>query len=103
MSITAALKEVTLVKAAMEKQVTLYALLNYEYSRQKDIQFYTEWDDAISDADYKEPTGDSEFNYSLVIEFKVYESVLEDIRMTDTETLSDLLQISTNNAKHYFN
>lgn len=87
----------------MDKQVTLYALQNFEYNRQKEILFYTEWDDAISDADYQNSTDNAEFNYSLVIEFKVDESILEDIRMTDTETLSDLLQQNTNNTKHYFN
>ncbi|ALM47533.1 hypothetical protein AMR72_00645 [Flavobacterium psychrophilum] len=87
----------------MEKHVTLFALLNFEYSRQKEILFYTEWDDAISDADYHEPTDKPDFNYSTIIEFELDEAVLEDIRMTDTESLTDLLNAQTTTKKHYFN
>lgn len=87
----------------MEKYVTLFALLNFEYSRQKEILFYTEWDDAISDANYHEPTDKPNFNYSVIIEFELDEAVLEDTRMTDTEALTDLLNTQTTIKKHYFN
>lgn len=86
----------------MEKHVKLFALINFEYGRQKEILFYTEWDDAKSDADYNEPAEGPNFNYSMIIEFEADEMVLEEIRMTDTESLNDLLKQSNIITKHYF-
>lgn len=82
--------------------VKVFALQNFEYSRLKEILFFTEWDDALQDADYNEPAEGPDFNYSLISEFEADEAVLDDIRMTDTEALTDLLNRSSIIKKHYF-
>ncbi|MDV6167009.1 hypothetical protein R1T16_01145 [Flavobacterium sp. DG1-102-2] len=86
----------------MEKQVTLFSLMNFEFSRQKEFLFYTQWDDALSEADFSEPAEKPDFNYSMIIEFEADEAALEEIRMTDTESLKDLLDKSKIIKKQYY-
>jgi hypothetical protein len=86
----------------MEEQVILYAVHNYESARPKPILYFTEWDDALSVAEYKEPSVDAGFNYTLISEFYIDEALLEDIRMNDTEALSDCMGRSTIINQHYF-
>lgn len=86
----------------MNTRIRLYALQKFEQGRHNETVYYTEWDDVLYDTRFGNSLDMPDANGTVITEFEVEAGELEEIRMTDTESLDELLKKSTTKIKHYF-
>jgi hypothetical protein len=85
----------------MNTRITLYALQKFEQGKHEETVYYTEWDDVLYYTRYCKTVDMPDADGTVIIEFEVEADELEEIRMTDTESLDELLKKSTTKIKHY--
>lgn len=82
--------------------IQLFAVQNYERTRVVETLFFTEWDDVHVASRYTEPAGGPGFDYTRITEFEVEDHLLEEIRMSDTDALLELMHKSTSTNLYYY-
>lgn len=82
--------------------IQLFAVQTYERTRLVQTLFFTEWDDAQLAAVHDHTADGPGFDYTMITEFEVEEQALEEIRMSDTEALLEIMEKNFSTNLYYF-